>query len=846
MISDDLRRWLYGASPRVAGRALLGIGLQPEELEVVRSKIGLGQLPIVRWSLDEGSLRDRTTATPDEMASWLPDRLESLRVAIDTPAPPAGIARQLLLVDGIASAFVAVERPEGLLRPRRWSWPLRIGLAGFPEGTANAVTAEVGQTHRVLPRMLEVRALEDEPGGVDILVLRGPLVDAVAHLVRLRPVANTVLVVDEPIEPPRVVEAQLATLRAATGAQSSAIVLPDDLPAFLAEMTRQLSHAEPLDTALTVAAERDVLLLADPEAIAAPLLPGIARQNATMLRRAQLLLADTGIELGDVARKLDEAATGAFRRESHEARTILDLTSEIDLQLAAREEPRWCQAIVGEAGDNVLRSGPNRVSFFIGPLVDGALPAPSPLVADLPWDAEGADSFRLTVLFVPADDRTVQRAELDLPRFGPSPAVPFTLTVQKGSPSAARIIVLFRNRVLQTAMLAGEEGQVARLSDVVALVGSLADLDGRHPFDAALVANCHEDTRTVTVVAAGEVFVTEGGSIPERTEQIVSLLRAAGETLPSASGLAARGARKKLVELAVEGRELWQALRHELTRFEEAKRIQIVSLNGARLLPLELVYGRPAPEPGATICPRFLTDPESCTGNCDSNPRKSVCPNAFWGLSKTIERHRADPTDGSAQVHRVLEASRDEKLGPLVGTRALLGTSTRVSQDDVGKLLEALGADASPAESWDQWEQELTKRDTELLVLLPHTNYNKRTLEIARDPLASAYLEPSYVTGNRKVAPIVVLFGCRTTGTNRDPGGFAALFQTLGARAVFHSFADLRGPEATELALRLTKSLAPAERTIGAVLTGLRRQAVRDGWLTALAITAFGDVDWKV
>jgi hypothetical protein len=846
MISDELRRWLRGVAPTVAGRALLGLGLRPEELGAARELIEIGRPPIVRWSLDEDALRHRTAVRPEKMAAWLPEGLRGLRIAIDTPAPPEGIARRLLRVDGVASAFVMVERPEGLLRPRPWGWPLRVGLAGFPEGAAETMTARIKKGHDVVPRMVTVRRLEDAPGAVDVVVLRGPLLDAVAYLVRLRAVANLVLVVDEPLEPPRVVEAQLATLRAATGARASALAAPKDLAGLLRELTRQLSHAKPLDTALTIAAKNDVLLLADPGAVAGPPLRGVARQSATTARRARYVLRDVDPRLQNIESQLDIAATGAFWRESHEASTILHLQDEVEPRLAAHDEPRWCQAVVGDAGDNVLRPGPNRVSFFIGPAVVGALAAPAPLRDDLPWEEEGADSFRLTVLFVPTGARTAQQVELDLPRFGSSRAVELTLDVRKGSRAAARFIVLFRNRVLQTAMLTGKDGEAARLVDVVALVPTLTDLDRHRPFDAALVANCQDGTGTVTGIVAGEAYVTEGGSIPAITDRIVGLLKGAGALRPGAAGLAAKGPTTKLIDLAVEGHDLHDSIAAQLRRLGDAARIQIVSLNGAWLLPLELVYARDAPDDDAKICPNFLADPASCTGDCPTDPLKFLCPNAFWGISKTIERHRADPDDPSAVVHRLLAVDEPPQPQERSITRALLGASDRVDAADLEPLLAALGEGAGPAASWEAWEQALARQDTGLLVLLPHTDYTKATLEIAHDRLRRGRIGRRYVTGNREVRPIVILLGCRTTGTDHDPGGFAARFKE-DASAVFHSLADLRAGQATDLALRLTNALASsAGRTIDELLTELRRQAVRDGLLTGLSITAFGDVDQKV
>jgi hypothetical protein len=161
----------------------------------------------------------------------------------------------------------------------------------------------------------------------------------------------------------------------------------------------------------------------------------------------------------------------------------------------------------------------------------------------------------------------------------------------------------------------------------------------------------------------------------------------------------------------------------------------------------------------------------------------------------------------------------------------------------------ALGHQAAAVAGWDAWEAQLAGQDTQLLVLLPHTDYKKRTLEIAASMLERGRIEPRYVTGERDVDPIVILFGCRTTGTRGSPGGFAASFLEEGACAVFHSAADLRNVHATELARRLAAVLTQPghrPRMLSDALLEFRRAAVRDGLVPALGIAAFGDADWRI
>ena len=104
------------------------------------------------------------------------------------------------------------------------------------------------------------------------------------------------------------------------------------------------------------------------------------------------------------------------------------------------------------------------------------------------------------------------------------------------------------------------------------------------------------------------------------------------------------------------------------------------------------------------------------------------------------------------------------------------------------------------------------------------------------------------MTGGRQVEPVVVLFGCRTSGTRGDPGGFASRFMMKDAAIVFHSLADLKAGHAAQMAERLVTLLRSARdhAAVSELLTTFRRDAVHGGLLAALAVSAYGDADWRL
>lgn len=444
----------------------------------------------------------------------------------------------------------------------------------------------------------------------------------------------------------------------------------------------------------------------------------------------------------------------------------------------------------------MIRRGRNVVSFFIGPAEAGTLTAAEALDdAQLPWDVEQADAFRLTVVFVPASDEPEpQEAELELPRFGRSEEISFTLDVPPDTEgAAARIIVLFRNRVLQTAVLRGEVGRPAALGALAGFVTKFSGLDDRRAFDVALLTNDTNGDGMVVRRSPASTRVSRGGEIKPIAKRIADVLASAAN-LPS-TNLSSKRSVALLIKLAVEGHDLFDTLEQELGSLRDAERIQVVNASSEFLLPIEAVYAHTAPLSDAKLCSNYLDDPARCTGSCTPDGDTStLCPNAFWGLSKTIERHRYDPKydddpGGGYRLYAVdppRSGQRDIEID-----HAVVGVSDRVKAPDASRLINTLGARGAGARDWNDWKSKLSGADTQLLVLCPHTDAAANTLEISKMTLARGNIEAPYVTGCRPVSPIVVLFGCRTVGTDGDPAGFANRFMQKGARVVFHSSTDL-------------------------------------------------------
>ena len=831
-----------------------------------------------------------------------------LRIALLGNVLPSEVVPRLLDCPAVGSVLLPVSRPPGALRRRAWAWPLRIGVA---DDDLVAAFEGMRGDEGVPPPLVRVQDVRSEPGIVDLLVLRTDPQASATMLLDSRQSANAVLCARPAGGTWPVLDARLALLRAATGAVAAALVEADD-PALLARRVlrtlRFLAHAHPLDVALTGAFDRDILLTGELEALQSATLPELIRRRARQLRldleevgRAMSAPPDEPAPLDSGAEPpsagaeppdsdsdsehgppppppppppappavpdlrertlesldtLDSLPEGEFGHESAEGSGAAELEEQLEeeLEAAAGAVARYLQAYVGPADaggrDNVLRVGVNAVDVFIGPLERAALTGPAAPQSLLGFDDPGLTHVWLTAVLVPLAPRGEPvRAELEVPRVGRSGEVRLLWTLPEGTTSAqARLLVLHRNRVIQSALLGGRVGEPAEMTERLVLWEATGSLDDRRPFDRTIVLN-HDDTGTPALVshADGGTVVEAMAEVDATTERIRAYLLKA--TQLTAKGKAAdEAARRILVDVAVEGNELYGILEAHLARFAEAKRIQIVTARTGRFLPLELVYDRPAPDEDARLCTTWASGGE-CGERCFEGPDDTsvVCPSVFWGMSRVIERQHTDLTDEPGTAFR-LSATPNRRRRRLTVTHVALAASTKVRAADVTKTLTTFGGIPRVA-TWDAWTSALADTPTDLLVLMPHTDPKVKTLEISGVTLRSGRIERKHVTGPHEVSPIVLLFGCDTAGSKDDPAGYVPRFMAKGAAVVFSTLTMLLGRHAAAMSEQLGTLLQAQGRTpqpLGELVATFRREAVRGGQISALAVTAYGDADWKV
>jgi hypothetical protein len=860
-LTELIESWLRGVDDVTAANALVALGARLDLLAAATVRPLYPPGPdLVDWALTPEEFQHRAIAQPLALTTVLPPSVDpAWRLAVRGDFDLTSVVKKLLRSPVVASAFVAVDRPSGSLRRRPWRWPLRIGLAGFAEGTEVELWETFEAEHKVLPRLLDLTRIEVEPAAVDVLFVPGPLPSAIAVLHEYQPIANAVLVLTDAVDRWPVVASELTTARALTAAVAAGLVHVDDLLNSLTELVVELSHAKHFDVAVTKAFDRRVLLTAEPDGMARSALPETTRHLARSARSAARSAPMAAPRVDAAARRLDALADGMFAGESHEATLVVEPTEEIAAELAAVQQERWLQATVNSPGPTsgpipgAFCRGRNNVAVFIGPEEVGAAAAPTPFDdSQLPWE-EDAEAFRLTVSFVPLlPFGAPQEAELELTRFGRTPKdAPFVLDVPYDAGEvAARITVLFRNRVLQTAVLRGKVAEPVELADATAVLPTLSGLDDRRPFDVALLANHAAGVDALIRHSSGHTYVALKEAVKENVDALGAILGDA-VGLRVRKGLDSPRARALLIALAQEGRDFCGNLGAAIGELSGAERIQLVTASSEWLLPIELVYERYAPLDNAKVCTRYLEGEVACGRDCAPvKDRLIVCPNAFWGLSKTIERHHFEPSLENDLNRRVLALKNPRsKRRTLAVDRRILATSKKVVAGDRKTTLGVLGAKATETIGWEAYAKALGEANVQLLVLMPHTDYTARpSMEIDGEVLQRSFIEPEYVTGDRDVDPVVVLFGCATSGNPDDPAGFASRFCEKGAAVVFHSSAQLLNTHAVALSQRLAKLLDAGGRSrpLSDLLWEFRSQAIRDGLLAAFAIHAFGDADWRI
>ncbi len=504
-------------------------------------------------------------------------------------------------------------------------------------------------------------------------------------------------------------------------------------------------------------------------------------------------------------------------------------------------------------------------------------------IEDLPPSETG---HNLTVIFTePRVSPDPQVGKLFLPPDGASAPCRFYFHTGDGLERVrARITVLHRNRVIQTAILnapvaaAGkakkEEGLTVEIEARV--LPNIGDLKRRQTFDAALVLNHADDGKPYAMTVSGEqasMFSFDDASFKQTIDLLNGQLTKLALDAEFPEDIGKNPTTTLLTKLARHGRMLHLNLfkfrqEGDWPLGQDKKKIQVISTKLNSNLPLEFLYDYDAPKEDAKLC--AFAKKSLPKGQCDKaceglrNNKAVVCPLGFWGLNRVIERHAFDKNLQMSGTYGLKAASSSERKPLQVLDKALFAASARVDQGEskgtiksLQDLLKKTTKKSAYAKSWDDWTKKIKSQSPSLLIVLSHTEEamegegdEMRSLEISKDDRLSVVdITEEYITKpGSQTRPLVMLVGCSTHSPDNPLENFVTPFSQF-ASIVISTGATVLAVQAAKVAMEFINTLSqlsgkPGGTSFGEVMLDVRRKLLAKGLPMVLCLEAYGDADW--
>lgn len=459
-----------------------------------------------------------------------------------------------------------------------------------------------------------------------------------------------------------------------------------------------------------------------------------------------------------------------------------------------------------------------------------------------------------------------ESAVIHLPATGDSTAAEFTLRCGENPAGfRARLLVLHENRVLQTLLMTADaEGRCA-LREENRYVPGFASASEGTPADIALVINDNPaGVSGITAIAGARVSFQEPAGLKA---SLASLRKAVASNAVVSVGdedaaLDSPANLQLMRLLAKHGATILGTLQQfwPLDAMAAAARVQVVEAIADAFFPVEFLYSGRSPLPTATVCPNaaaaLAPGGEAVHAACPHrDSRDHVCPAAFWGLGKCIERH----AHGDSSHQLAVPTPGEERIGPF--TSALLAASQiadaqMAGPDGVPATLGKLVPKLTRVQSWRDWEARIADTRPDLLVLLPHTGKSIidpaiPSLEISNLYLDADNIEPLHVRDPAldRPGPLVLLLGCGTSVADIDFMGTVGRFIRSGAPIVVGTLSVVHSTQAALLATRLLQATGqPAHDALrfDEALLSVKRALLAEGHGMALTLVAYGHSAWRL
>jgi hypothetical protein len=799
-----------------------------------------------------------------------------LRVFIETPGRAIEHTVTTLIrgATGVDSVVLTDRTLEG---PIRWDWPLKVSVVG--DDVTNAVKSYRYQ------QLIAVDTDSKPSNRYDLLILESTDHPHLTEAYRAGVGFLLLFVNSSDVLRADTLRQLNETIRFRAGA---VVRWPDDIDAFVDCFLDGLAHDYPPDVATVNAAvnvngdANDALVIGDPTflsqarvSVVSAAIEGVIEQHYTAgeIERNELTAAMETME-AMYAHTAPEwlAESGAATDSVEKLTTVRTMMPALTRGSASAVATGRClQAQVFEHSNAGLvqrtqsfeANACHEVRVRIGPTGMDWISMPHRFpVKELP----STESHLTVRMLVPSPMQEPDMQEIKMATTGASTVARFEIDIPMDMEHLeATIIVLYQGKHLQTGTLSGPvtRGQLAPAATGITFTrgaASAADLEHQRPFDLTIWKNRDELVLNVYKPSArgdepthvkrepslaGIDAVLDG--IRDELFFAAQKLDRPGTSLESA-GL------PMIRSLARQGRYLRRKLFGD-DAMQYVRRVQVASPLSSDFFPVDFLYDYERPKGDANLCPEFKrVDGPDCTDACRARAGDAqvVCPSGFWALNRIIER-QVRPKD-HADCHQPESTAQHPELMNLGGI--IFAASNEVNEGDPKRVKDTVAkmkkvAPVYHATTWSAWEKLVTDHYPCLLVALPHNIEEKpfHMLQIAtNEDLALDEIERTHVAPRgAPVGAAVLLLGCNTANAQVQYYDFVNEFRCAGAALVIGTLTYVLGPQAARMASEfVTQIWATSEsKTIGEIMREVRgRMLVADNPM-ALAITAFGDADWR-
>lgn len=825
-----------------------------------------------------------------------------------------------------------------------WNWPLRIGF--LPNNESRWLFEELKTYVRDIKEwvgsLVHLVQLDSETDNCDLLLIPTSIQEACELVSNLgiRISADCVVAIGPTNNYPWELQSTIEVFRDKLSTAGVGIAPFDPLlrKEWFTTLIRELSHNEPIDVALFsagsnsgsqppfLAASRKLiefsklaesiksigeeLLKASPSAPPIPIEPddaevfGIEPRDYHPKEIGEIFRSDTDKFMFDQERKSgirSASVSRSAKRSMRESEKAEEVVEQRKIQAAVYDLSSDEKAKL----QNALRAGAQHKTVVrVGTREAGWIQNSEEFD---PGELSDKKTYKLTVIFMePQLFEEPRVSSIKLPPEGNSTECEFTFQVPEDVEKIeARISIVYKNRVLQTALLKADvvadpadtagEHQIELVRE--AIRADLSGLKDRRNFDGTFILN-HDTTGAPGVTAIKDKYVSFAslGQLDTFVKQVDEFMtRVADYPADYAGKLDTPATVTLLCDLAKHGQILYEALA-EYPRgnmpeiFSELsptgpkipQRIQIISAKSETRLPMEFLYDRTAPEDSnGKLCPKAVEalEHDACFSDCDGikEPEKHVCPMGFWGLSKIIERHtyKTDYTettvDGSfrfqsepVEGRKHLDIFRGvlfgaSKKADKIEVRSADGNTVTVEAGGLKKVLSTLDTITNSkyqhVASWKDWRDKINSAPAPTaLLLLTHTEKKGSipALEIEQGVLVEMQsIKKEYVYSRKEpYPPVVFLIGCETGAADIEFMNFVAQFRRGGAAIIVSTGAPIRGrhavPVTVELLDQLKKYSDQPAMSFGQVMRVVKQKMVAGGFPMVLTLMTYGDADWQI